>query len=193
MENMRVMKTGDANLSEFDEWTLSVGNGTAETLRDTDLIEIPEELCMEIRPNSKEDPKSEEKSMKELADHVFPNLKVNHLKPGWMDGRAILAPTNLKVDALNNMITDTFPGEPVVLTSSDEVVNQDDVRKYNIEYLNTLSPTGLPNHRLFLKRGMPLMLMRNLNPKMGLCNGTRLIFDKIHNNHLLECLFPDSL
>ena len=32
------------------------------------------------------------------------------------------------------------------------------------------------------------MLMRNLNPKMGLCNGTRLIFQKIHKKHLLECL-----
>ena len=31
------------------------------------------------------------------------------------------------------------------------------------------------------------MLMRNLNPKMGLCNGTRLIFQRIHRNHLLEC------
>ena len=125
--------------------------------------------------------------MKELAEHVFPNLKVNHQKQGWMDGRAILAPTNNKVDDINNLITDTFPGEPVILTSSDEVVNQDDLRRYNVEYLNTLSPNGLPNHRLFLKKGMPLMLMRNLNPKMGLCNGTRLIFDKIHKNYLLEC------
>ena len=31
------------------------------------------------------------------------------------------------------------------------------------------------------------MLMRNLNQKKGLCNGTRLIFDKVHRNHLLEC------
>ena len=31
------------------------------------------------------------------------------------------------------------------------------------------------------------MLMRNLNPKKGLCNGTRMIFDKLHNNYLLEC------
>ena len=31
------------------------------------------------------------------------------------------------------------------------------------------------------------MLMRNLNPKMGLCNGTRLIFNKVHANYLLEC------
>ena len=31
------------------------------------------------------------------------------------------------------------------------------------------------------------MLMRNLNPKMGLCNGTRLIFQRLLKNHLLEC------
>ena len=31
------------------------------------------------------------------------------------------------------------------------------------------------------------MLLRNLNPKMGLCNGTRLIFLKVHKNYLLEC------
>ena len=34
---------------------------------------------------------------------------------------------------------------------------------------------------------MPLMLLRNLNPKKGLCNGTRLIFQRLHKTHLLEC------
>ena len=75
----------------------------------------------------------------------------------------------------------------MVLTSSDELINPDDFQRYNTEYLNSLSPSGLPSHRLFLKKGMPLMLMRNLNPKMGLCNGSRLIFHKLHKNHLLEC------
>ena len=104
-----------------------------------------------------------------------------------MDSRAILAPANKQVDQLNNLIADTFPGQPVVLTSSDEVINPDDFQRYNTEYLNSLSTSGLPNHRLFIKQGMPLMLMRNLNPKMGLCNGSRLIFQKLHKNHLLEC------
>ena len=31
------------------------------------------------------------------------------------------------------------------------------------------------------------MLIRNLNPKMGLCNGTKLLFHKVHSNRLLEC------
>ena len=86
-----------------------------------------------------------------------------------MDGRAILAPTNKQVNDINNMITDSFPGQPHVLTSSDELVNPDDLARFNIEYLNSLDPSGLPAHRLFIKPGMPLMLMRNLNPKMGLC------------------------
>ena len=51
-----------------------------------------------------------------------------------------------------------------------------------------MDPSGLPTHRLFLKPGMPIMLIRNLNPKMGLCNGTKLIFHKVHKNHLLECV-----
>jgi len=69
----------------------------------------------------------------------------------------------------------------------DEVINPDDIQRYNVEYLNTLTPSGMPNHRLFLKHGMPLMLLRNLNPKMGLCNGTKLIFHKVHKKYLLEC------
>ena len=125
--------------------------------------------------------------MQKLADHVYPDLRSNYTKAGWMNGRAILAPTNKQVDQLNDLITDSFPGKPVVLSSSDDLINANDFQRYNIEYLNTLSPAGLPNHRLFIKTGMPLMLVRNLNPKMGLCNGTRLIFNKVHNIHLLEC------
>ena len=125
--------------------------------------------------------------MKSLAQYVYPDMNRNYKKKGWMDGRAILAPTNKQVDAINNLIADAFPGKPFVLNSSDDVSNADDLQRYNMEYLNTLTPSGLPEHRLFLKEGMPLMLMRNLNPKMGLCNGTRLIFEKLHKMHLLEC------
>ena len=186
-ENMRLLTYNDPKLVDFDEWALSIGEGSATMIDDTDLIEIPVDMCIEIKPNSKDNPKAEIESMKQLADHVYPNLNHNYKKPGWMEGRAILAPTNAKVDIINDMITDSFSGIPHVFTSSDQVVNPDDLQRYHIEYLNTLTPSGLPNHRLFLKKGMPLMLMRNLNPKMGLCNGTRLIFNDVRSNYLLEC------
>ena len=40
----------------------------------------------------------------------------------------------------------------------------------------------MPPHKLNLKVGSIAMLMRNLNMKHGLCNGTRLIIRKIHIN-----------
>ena len=186
-ENMRVQLSLDPDTQGFDEYTQKLGNGQINLVDDTDLIEIPSEMCFRIEPNTKKNPNGEKDSMKVLADHVYPDLSHNIEIPGWMNRRAILAPTNKQVDQLNNLISDQFPGYPIVLTSSDEVVNSDDFQRYNSEYLNSLSPNGLPNHRLFIKQGMPLMLMRNLNPKMGLCNGTRLIFRKLHKNHLLEC------
>ena len=64
--------------------------------------------------------------------------------------------------------------------------------RFNTEYLNTLRPNGFPQHMLNLKSGMPLMLLRNLNPRQGLCNGTRLIFDKTVNNKLLQCRIVGS-
>ena len=184
---MRVRASQDPMLEQFDSWSLSIGDGTVGTLEGTEMIDIPDEICMNIEPNSRDKPWAEKLSMQKLAEHVYPDLGENYMKKGWMDGRAILAPTNKQVDEINNLIADSFPGKAVVLTSSDEVMNAGDLHRYNTEYLNTLTPSGLPSHRLFLKVGMPLMLMRNLNPKMGLCNGTRLIFEKVHNNHLLEC------
>jgi hypothetical protein len=34
---------------------------------------------------------------------------------------------------------------------------------------------------------MTLMLLRNLNPKRELCNGTRMTFDRVLQNKILEC------
>ena len=36
------------------------------------------------------------------------------------------------------------------------------------------------------------MLLRNISPKDGLCNGTKLIFEKVLDNKLLVCKFPSS-
>jgi len=43
------------------------------------------------------------------------------------------------------------------------------------EFLNTITLAGMPPHRLALKVGVPVMLLKNLDATSGLCNGTRLI------------------
>ncbi|XP_054805534.1 ATP-dependent DNA helicase RRM3-like [Prosopis cineraria] len=45
---------------------------------------------------------------------------------------------------------------------------------YTTEFLNMVTCSGLPPHKLTLKVGAPVMLMRNIDQASGLCNETRL-------------------
>jgi PIF1-like helicase len=56
---------------------------------------------------------------------------------------------------------------------------------YPVEYLNTINCTGLPLHKLKLKKGCPVMVLRNLNPEGGVCNGSRGILTR-YRNRVLE-------
>ena len=118
---------------------------------------------------------------------IYPNIEINSANSNWLEGRAILAPTNRMVDRINQEVIKKMPGEPIVLLSSDNLDNPEDTFRFNTEYLNTLSPMGLPEHRLYLKKGIVLMLLRNLNPSQGLCNGTHLILHRVENRVVLHC------
>ena len=74
-----------------------------------------------------------------------------------------------------------LPTEEVVLLSADSTVQPGDAALHPVEVLNTLLPQGLPKHRLTLRPGAILRLMRNLNPRDGLCNGTRMVFVGVIN------------
>jgi ATP-dependent DNA helicase PIF1 len=56
---------------------------------------------------------------------------------------------------------------------------------YPVEFLNTLQFSGIANHKLELKVGVPILLLCNLNQSIGLCNGTRLIVKRL-GQHVIE-------
>ncbi|KAL0386400.1 UNVERIFIED_CONTAM: ATP-dependent DNA helicase PIF1, partial [Sesamum latifolium] len=60
------------------------------------------------------------------------------------------------------------------------------------ELLNSIKVSGIPNHCLDLKKGAPVMLMRDLNQSLGLCNGTRLIVLKMGEKVLEACVITES-
>ena len=53
---------------------------------------------------------------------------------------------------------------------------------YPLEYFNTLTENNFPTHRLKLKFGVLIMLLKNLNQNIGLCNRTRLIVTNLGDN-----------
>ncbi|XP_054824736.1 uncharacterized protein LOC129322435 [Prosopis cineraria] len=108
------------------------------------------------------------------------------------DGKehAILAPTLAIVDEVNEYVLSMLPGDEVCYLSTDTVSKQDEIGGalqdiHLPEFLNSLTMSGLPNHEIKLKVGAPIMLMRNIDKSIGLCNGTRLIVSKLVR-HVIE-------
>lgn len=60
----------------------------------------------------------------------------------------------------------------------------DEHTAYPPEFLRSLSASGLPPGELRLKVGAPLILLRNLAPSRGLCNGTRMVVVRMSDRAL---------
>ncbi|XP_028798997.1 uncharacterized protein LOC114754396 [Neltuma alba] len=82
---------------------------------------------------------------------------------------------------------DCIIGDEVVYLSADSVSKQDGIsasiaQMHSVEFLNKITMSGLPNHKLVLKIGSPIMMMRNLDKSIGLCNGTHLVVTRLDNH-----------
>ena len=176
-ENMRARQAADghhpADAAAFCEWLLALGEGRLPT-DDDGNVQLPAELCMDA-------------DLPEVIRWVFGDLHAAPDDPGWMASRAVLAVKNADVDAVNALATEAFPGEALQLVSADAMVGEgEEGLQVPQEYLNTLTAPGFPPHRLTLKPGMPVMLLRNLSPAEGLCNGSRLLIRRVISGRLLE-------
>ena len=182
---MRVLaNSDDIKLAEFDNWAVTLGDGALPVVGEPseDNIQLPQEMCIEV------DEANNERDLKNFCDQIYPNFEERFQEEGYMEGRAILAPTNKIRDNINAYMMNRLPTEEVVLLSADSTVQPGDSDRYPTEMLNSLQPQGLPAHKLVLRPGAPLRLMRNLNPKDGLCNGTRMVFVRVINNKVCSLL-----
>lgn len=150
---------------------MDIGEGNVGGMNDGEAkIEVPEDLL--IKDSS--DP------IDDLINFVYPSITENFNKDNFFHERAILAPKNDVVQEINDRLLSLFPGDEREYLSSDsisqsEMVNENlDESLCSPDILNGIKASGLPNHRLLLKVGVPVMLLRNIDQKSGLCNGTRL-------------------
>ena len=77
-----------------------------------------------------------------------------------------------------------IPEEEILYESVDTIVSEDetDQNAFPEELLNILTPSGMPPHKLRLKAGAVIMLLRNLVTSKGVCNGTRLTVTRLQRN-----------
>ena len=71
--------------------------------------------------------------------------------------------------------------DKTLYTSVAEIEKDDDKDPeiYSQEFINTATPNGMSPHLLNFKVNSVVILLRNLNHTIGLCNGTRLIVKRL--------------
>ncbi|GAN11810.1 ATP-dependent DNA helicase PIF1-like, partial [Mucor ambiguus] len=118
-----------------------------------------------------------------IVEIAFGNMSMMASPMFFTDTTTILAATNAAVDKINDLALAVFPGDSVVYLSEDEhIIDSALSSDTPIEYLNKLKPSGMPLHELKLKVNQPIICLRNINPRQGLCNGTRLVVRNLMRN-----------
>ncbi|XP_043714647.1 uncharacterized protein LOC122663004 [Telopea speciosissima] len=103
-----------------------------------DLIKIPDEMVITM--------KNEGDSEEKLINEIFNGLQHHGHSTKYIAERAILITKNEIVDKLNEMLINFFPRESVTYYSFDSATDYADTQ-YLEEFLNSLTPNGLPPHK----------------------------------------------
>lgn len=116
----------------------------------------------------------------ELCEKVFPRAELANLarEPDFFAHRAILAIRNDQLSEFNDQLLDDLPREEHTFYAADQAQTdgiESGREEVTREFLQTVNLPGLPPSILRLKVGAPVIMLRNLRPQKGLCNGTRLV------------------
>ncbi|GJR25804.1 DNA helicase, partial [Tanacetum coccineum] len=183
-ENIRLARTDisvdERNLiNSFASWLLDVGDGKIEDSDEEDpenasWIDIPYRYCLSLG----------EEGLLKLIDFIYDESTLQTPSAVTLQQKAIVCPENETADMINSQVLKAVCGETTTYVSQDKAtpVGNDgaDTEMLNpVEHLNTLKFSRFPPHKLELKVGAPVMLLRNINLEGGLCNGTRMIVTQL--------------
>ncbi|WVZ85136.1 hypothetical protein U9M48_032088 [Paspalum notatum var. saurae] len=146
----------------FAEYLLRIGDGT-EKINSGGEIRLLDEVCVPYTGNDID--------LDGLIDCIFLRLDENMSNPSYITSRAILSTRNDWVDMINMRMIGRFQGDQMVYHSFDSAVD-DPHNYYPSKFLNTF------------KIGCPIILLRNIDPANGLCNGTRLVVRGFQRNSI---------
>lgn len=117
------------------------------------------------------------RDLNSIIERIYPDISICSV-PREV---AILAPLNTTVDKINNEIINLMPGETHTYLSVDSSITETDMGNFPTEFLNKQESGSLPPHKLILKKGAPVIVIRNINPP-HLVNGTRGVVIQLYQN-----------
>lgn len=121
-------------------------------------------------------------SLDALISDVYEDIEnINSKCNDYFCNRAILAPLNVMTKAINKKVLDRFNGEEVKYLAKNTLINENDGYVIQPETLACLNSSGVPEHEIVVKIGVPIIIMRNLRPPY-ICNGTRARVKSLHMN-----------
>jgi ATP-dependent DNA helicase PIF1 len=156
----------------FAEYLLRIGN-SAEVVNEDGNVRLPDKIHLPYKGDGND--------LDRLIARVFPNLNENMSNKDYITSRAILSTRNDWVDNINVKMIESFQGGEVTYHNFDSAID-DPHNYYPSEFLNTLTPNGLPPHVLKLKVGCPIILLRNIDPANWLRNGWGLVVRAFQRN-----------
>ena len=160
-QNMRlksvVSNESAINIKEFANWILKIGDRNMNLNESGEVnISIPINLLIQ----------ESETPLLSFVKFVYGGLIDNIMTLGFFDDDAILCPTIDSVEQVNDFILSFIPGEEQIYLSSDTPCQSDDDQEiqgewFTQEFLNDIKCSEISNHRIKLKVGVPIMLLKN--------------------------------
>ncbi|KAF8105336.1 hypothetical protein N665_0158s0020 [Sinapis alba] len=122
-----------------------------------------------------------------IVKEVYGTSFTEKRDPILFQERAILSPRNQDVDSINKYMLSQLSEKIYLSSAGIDILDKGpkDPMVYSQEFLNSIKISGLPNHYLKLKVGAIIMLLKNIDPQGGLCNGTRLQITQLAD-HVIE-------
>ncbi|KAH1226081.1 hypothetical protein GmHk_11G032838 [Glycine max] len=104
--------------------------------------------------------------IKSIVTHIYQNIQHNYKNEDFLKSRAILASNIEAVEQINEYVLNIVPGDDKEYLSCDSIDMTDsaEIQGYQaitLEFLHSLKTSRLPNHKIRLKIGTPIMLIRN--------------------------------
>ena len=138
---------------QWADYLQRLGEGTEPTVNvgGVSKIRVPDDLAVSCTGSQ------------QLIDFMYGQLPTRYMDQQYVSNKAILTTTNSIVDEINEEVMSMMPTRSRTYYSCDTVSQEAAKNLWPVEFLNGLNLSGIPPHKLVLKIGAPIMLMRNMD------------------------------